>query len=136
MTLMSLQATVATARAQTFDLENALGLDEWRDRVERSRRAHVLSEIQARLDAVSRAAERSGRPPAATGAIEDFIADETLRKGDVVVTDKGFRVYRGANGDPGERDFRRLEPRDKPSRLRGSLRDLERASGFIDNPER
>jgi hypothetical protein len=104
--------------------------DEWRDRVETSKRAHAEFETQARLDAAAKAAARAARVPA-QGSIEDFIGDETLRRGDVVVTDKGLREFRGGDGSPVERDFAPLAP----NRKRAALRDLERASGRADeNP--
>ena len=60
----------------------------------------------------------------ATGSIAHFSADSTLRKGDIVVTSKGFLVYRG-DGSEGA-VFAPL------GRKQAGLNNLERASRPVD----
>jgi hypothetical protein len=60
----------------------------------------------------------------------DFLADETLRSGDVVVTSEGLRVYTGQrSGDNGHADaFLALaQTRDMPKSTQGALSAIDRA---------
>ena len=98
--------------------------EEFRARIENSRLRYLYFACLARLDNARRAEERARARQG--GRLEDFLGDDTLQKGDVIVTDQGFRVYRGAE-TPRADDFRRLEEGAAP-RHRGRLDDLERAS--------
>ncbi|MDE2578480.1 MAG: hypothetical protein KGL46_06740 [Hyphomicrobiales bacterium] len=73
-----------------------------------ARRAHAAEEARsaerARLSAFAAAGGVSGKqealrpaPGTPVGAIGHFAADATLRSGDIVVTPKGFMVYRGGH---------------------------------------
>ena len=102
----------------------------WTARVELSRRdyerfAHHAIEGRAAL-----ARMVFPRLAPATGRIGDFLADGTLRPGDIVVTDKGFLVFTGGPGAISEESFVPVMTVHRAPRERETLRDLERASGF------
>ena len=105
--------------------------EEFRARVDAARRNYQAFACQARQDRADQAARRA-RVLAREGAgkLGDFVGDETLRRGDVVVTDKGLRVYRGAAEVPAEGDFRSVEEAVRHPGRRKFLLELERASGL------
>ena len=59
---------------------------------------------------------------AATGSIAHFAHDSTLRRGDIVVTPEGFKVFNGRTDDRGAQDFAPI------GRRQNALSDLEKAS--------
>lgn len=75
-------------------------------------------------DAVTGAKQVAIPPPpgARVGSIAHFAEDRTLRRGDVVVTPKGFLVYRGRDRKHTAKDFQPL------GNVRGDLAKLERAN--------
>lgn len=76
---------------------------------------------------VARSAEELKQHPiaapagAATGSIAHFASDSTLRRGDIVVTPEGFKVFNG-RADGGAQDFAPI------GRRQNNLADLEKAS--------
>lgn len=84
------------------------------------------------LALAQRNAERA-RLRQSDGRIEDFVADDTLQPGDVVVTDQGFRVFNGAGNARAAGDFKPVDGAAVPQRLRRSLGEMEKASGFRRN---
>lgn len=77
---------------------------------------------------VTRSAEELKQHPiaapagAATGSIAHFASDSTLRRGDIVVTPQGFRVFNGRTYDRAADDFTPI------GRRQNNLADLEKAS--------
>ena len=61
-------------------------------------------------------------PGARVGSLAHFAEDHTLRRGDVVVTPEGFRVFIGRSDEHTAQDFAPLGSR------QGELTDLERVS--------
>ena len=69
------------------------------------------------------------RGTVATTAVRDLLNDTTLRKGDVVMTGEGFRVYEGGGYGPSSaRDFVALSKASLTKSQRASLAEMERAS--------
>lgn len=99
---------------------------DWRARVEASRQRYLAFACQARLDVARRAAERA-RLRGGSGKLEDFLRDDTLQRGDVIVTDRGFRIYTGGEA-PAMRDFEPVKERKSKPALRRALDELEKAS--------
>lgn len=62
------------------------------------------------------------------GSLALFTKDKTLRAGDVVVTDKGFMVYRGGDAQPTKSSFVALNGARTLSAERNTLLALERVS--------
>jgi hypothetical protein len=115
------------ARAQT--IETTPSREAWTARVEAARRANAAFAEEARLDAIARAAARKAAAPVPQGSIEDFIADDTLRRGDVVATDKGFRVFNGDGATPATAEhFVPIDEATLRADRKSALQALERAS--------
>ena len=108
--------------------------EEFRARIETSRRRYEVFACQARLG-VARRAVVLMHIKGSSGSLEDFVADATLQNGDVVVTDKGFRVFKGGDA-PAERNFVPISDGWGKPRLRRTLNDMEKASGFRDSAPR
>jgi Protein of unknown function (DUF2865) len=69
------------------------------------------------------------RGTVAASAASDLLNDSTLRKGDVVMTGEGFRVYEGGGYGPSSpRDFVALSKASLSKSQRASLAEMERAS--------
>lgn len=71
----------------------------WLAKVELSRREYEAFAAQAR-DRLSPRIEKRGRekgPGERTTSRTDYMADETLRDGDIIVTEKGLIVFTGAS---------------------------------------
>lgn len=108
-------------------LEPAAEPGDWRGRVERSRRLNEIFACQAKLDTQQKAAARA-RMKGAGGRLEDFSADETLRRGDAVVTDKGVRIFRGSADAPAPADFDSAAGAKGTARQRRALDEIDRAN--------
>ena len=122
-----LAAAQGCARAQTDELNPSR--DAWTARVEAARGANAAFAEEARRDTLARAAARRAEPPIPQGRIEDFIGDDTLRRGDVVVTDKGFRVFNGDGASPTTADhFIPIDDARLRAERKTALQALERAS--------
>ncbi len=123
------------ARAQSDEPDPSR--EAWSARVEAARRANAAFAEEARLDSIARAAARKAEPAIPTGRVEDFIGDDTLRRGDVVVTDKGFRVFNGDGASPTTAEhFVPIAEGALRADRKSILRELERASPPPDPTER
>jgi hypothetical protein len=110
--------------AQAEDL--AAQLSAWRARVERSRQEYesFAAEARSRLIRPRRPAVVQAGAPA-----HDYLSDETLRSGDVIVTDGGLVVFTGEprlGHDP--KDFKRLKQWRGDLRYGARLMEIERAN--------
>ncbi|QGM45580.1 hypothetical protein [Methylocystis heyeri] len=110
------------AEAEDF----AAQLSAWRARVERSRQEYesFAAEARSRLIKPRRPAVVQGGAP-----VRDFLSDETLRSGDVIVTDGGLVVFTGEprlGHDP--KDFTRLRQWRGDLRYGVRLKEIERAN--------
>jgi hypothetical protein len=122
-----LAAAQGCARAQTDQLNPSR--EAWTARVEAARGANAAFAEEARRDTLARAAARRAEPPIPQGRIEDFIGDDTLRRGDVVVTDKGFRVFNGDGASPTTAEhFVPIDDARLRAERKTALQALERAS--------
>jgi hypothetical protein len=91
----------------------------------------VAKRYQTSLDATC----ACHRDAVAGNAMREIMADTTLRKGDVVMTPNGFRVYEGGgHGPSGPRDF--VAPSDArlPNAERAALASMERANAGSPEP--
>ncbi len=116
-------------RMETLDGEPATP-GEWRARIDAARGNYEAFACRARLDRETRAAERARAREAPSGKIEEFVGDGTMRRGDVVVTDKGFRVFDGPADQPVADDFKPVAAGIKKPSSRRTLDEMEKASGF------
>ena len=122
-----LAVAAGCARAQTDELNPSR--EAWTARVEAARGANAAFVEEARRDTLARAAARRAEPPIPQGRIEDFIGDDTLRRGDVVVTDKGFRVFNGDGASPTTAEhFLPIDDARLRAERKAALQALERAS--------
>ncbi len=96
----------AQVRATEFDAADAARLSAWRARVEQGRRDYESFAARARSRLAR--ARRAESPAAARST--GYMSDETLRDGDVIVTERGLVVF---TGEPrprhGEGDFKTLD---------------------------
>jgi hypothetical protein len=109
--------------------EEVATLEGWRERIAQSRKCYEAFARQARLELEARAAGRAAAR-SNPGRLEEFLADDTLQRGDVVVTDKGFRVFGGSAESPAPRDFKPVASGIRRPASRRALDAMERASGF------
>ena len=130
-----LAVAAGCARAQTDELNPSR--EAWTARVEAARGANAAFAEEARRDTLARAAARRAEPPIPQGRIEDFIGDDKLRRGDVVVTDKGFRVFNGDGASPTTAEhFVPIAEGALRADRKSILRELERASPPPDQTDR
>jgi hypothetical protein len=110
--------------AQAEDI--AAQLSAWRARVERSRQEYesFAAEARSRLIKPRRLAVVQAGAPA-----HDYLSDETLRSGDVIVTDGGLVVFTGEPRlDHDAKDFTRLRQWRGDLRYGARLMEIERAN--------
>lgn len=74
------------------------------------------------------------QPPdgAAVGSMAHFAADPTLRKGDIVVTRNGFKVFNGAASVPGADRMQAFAPIDAKNALLAEMQSESRKSDWTD----
>ncbi len=85
----------------------------------------VAKRYQTTLDATC----ACHRASVASDAMRELMADTTLRRGDVVMTRDGFRVYQGGGyGPSGPQDFVALSSAKLPASERAALAGMERSA--------
>jgi hypothetical protein len=97
----------------------------WRTRVERARQDYEAFAAEAR----SRVTKPRKSALETSAHARDYMSDETLRSGDVVVTDAGLMVFTGEPRlDHDAKDFKKLKQWRGDLRYSARLFEIERAN--------
>ena len=105
------------------------GTEKIEDAVTREGKSYTALPVAFRHQGTSDNTCSCRRPNQSHASLVSLYKDFTLRRGDSVMTDKGFRVFRGARSWPyhGD-DFSNLAASDIDGKSRAALGSLERAS--------